>query len=149
MAVPKRSVVVAESADKPYGQSVTIGRHSLSADEAEALGGHDTGPSPYEYVMAGLGACTAMTLRMYADRHGWPLEKISVEVRHKVVVGSDGKAATDRFERIIGVEGTLTGEQRAELLKIADHCPVSRTLQRASKIVSTLAEAPAPTSSRL
>jgi putative redox protein len=142
MAAPKRSVVVAESADKPYGQIVTVGPHTLSADEAEALGGHDTGPSPYEYVMAGLGACTAMTLRMYADRHGWPLEKTSVEMRHKVVVGSDGKTAADRFERTIRIEGNLTGEQRAELLKIADHCPVSRTLQRASMIVSALAEAP-------
>jgi putative redox protein len=141
MAAPKRSVVVAESADKPYGQTATIGPHTLSADEAEALGGHDTGPSPYEYVMAGLGACTAMTLRIYADRHGWPLERTSVEVRHKVVVGGDGKTAADRFERTIRVEGNLTSEQRAELLKIADHCPVSRTLQRASTIVSTLAEA--------
>jgi putative redox protein len=142
MAAPRRSVVVAESADKPYGQTVTIGPHTLRADEGESLGGHDTGPSPYEYVLAGLGACTAMTLRMYADRHGWPLEKTSVEVRHKVVVGSDGKTAVDRFERTIQVEGDLTDEQRAELLKIADHCPVGRTLQRASTIVNVLAEAP-------
>jgi putative redox protein len=142
MAAPKRSVVVAESADKPYGQIVTVGPHTLSADEAEALGGHDTGPSPYEYVMAGLAACTAMTLRMYADHLGWPLEKASVAVRHKVVVGSDGKSAVDRFERTIHVEGDLTGEQRAKLFEIADRCPVSRTLQRASTIVSTLAEAP-------
>jgi putative redox protein len=142
MAAPKRSVVVAENADKPYGQTVTIGPHTLHADEAEALGGHDTGPSPYEYVMAGLGACTAMTLRMYAERHGWPLEKTSVEIRHKVVVGSDGKTAVDRFERTIQVEGDLTGDQRAELLKIADHCPVSRTLRRALTIVNALAESP-------
>jgi putative redox protein len=141
MAAPKRSVVVAESADKPYGQIVTIGPHAMGADEAEALGGHDTGPSPYEYVMAGLGACTAMTLRMYADRHGWPLEKTSVEVRHKIVVGSDGKAAVDRFERTIQVEGNLSGDQRAQLLEIADRCPVSRTLQRASTIISSLTEA--------
>jgi len=142
MAAPKRSVVVTESADKPYGQTIATGPHTLSADEAEALGGHDTGPSPYEYVMAGLGACTAMTLRMYADRHGWPLEKASVEVRHKIVVASDGKTAVDRFERAIQLEGDLTDEQRAQLLEIADHCPVSRTLQRASIIASSLAEAP-------
>jgi len=142
MAAPKRSVVVAESADRPYGQTVTVGPHTMGSDEAEALGGHDTGPSPYEYVMAGLGACTAMTLRMYADRHGWPLEKTSVEVRHKIVVGSDGKTAVDRFERTIRVEGNLTVEQRALLLEIADRCPVSRTLQRASTITSALADAP-------
>jgi hypothetical protein len=85
MASPKRPVAVTESADKPYGQVVMIAHHAMRADEAEALGGHDTGPSPYEYVMAGLGACTTMTLRMYADRHNWPLEKTSVEVRKALV----------------------------------------------------------------
>ena len=69
----------------------------MRADEVEI------GPSPYEYVMAGLGACTAMTLRMYADRHGWPLGKISVEVRHKIVMPSDGKTSIDHLERIIHV----------------------------------------------
>jgi hypothetical protein len=78
MGTRRRSVVVAESADNPYGQAVTIGPHTMRADEAEILGGHDIGPSPYEYVMAGLGACMATTLRMYADRHGWPLGKTSV-----------------------------------------------------------------------
>jgi putative redox protein len=141
MAAPKRSVVVTENTDKPYGQAVTIGPHRLSSDEGEALGGHDTGPSPYEYVMAGLGACTVMTLRMYADRQGWPLAKISVEVRHRVAVGSDGKSVTDRFERKIHVEGELTGEQRAQLIRIADRCPVSQTLQRSSSITTLLADA--------
>ena len=142
MTEPKRSVVVTENADKPYGQVVTIGPHSLRSDEPPAVGGHDMGPSPYEYVMAGLGACTAMTLRMYADRHGWPLERTLVEVRHKVVVGSDGKGSSDRFERTIHVEGDLTGEQRAHLIEIADRCPVSQTLQRSSSVVTSLAEAP-------
>jgi putative redox protein len=140
MTAPKRSVVVAENADKPYGQTVTIGPHTLSSDEPPPVGGRDTGPSPYEYVMAGLGACTAMTLRMYADRHGWPLEKTLVEVRHKVVVGSDGKSPSDRFERTIHVEGDLTGEQREHLIEIADRCPVSQTLQRSSSIVTSLGE---------
>ncbi len=124
MAAPKRTVVVAENADKPYGQTVTIGPHTLGADEPEAVGGHDTGPSPYEYVMAGLGACTAMTLRMYADRHGWPLEKISVEVRHKIVVGSDGKTAEDRFERTIQAEGT--SDRRAARTASGDRRPLPR-----------------------
>ena len=141
MATRRRSVVVAESADKPYGQAVTIGPHTMRADEAEILGGHDIGPSPYEYVMAGLGACTAMTLRMYADRHGWPLGKTSVEVRHKIVVSSDGKTSIDHFERIIHVGGDLSQEQRPRLLEIADRCPISQTLQRSSVIITSLAEA--------
>jgi len=141
MATRRRSVVVVESADKPYGQAVTIGPHTMRADEAEILGGHDIGPSPYEYVMAGLGACTAMTLRMYADRHGWPLGKTSVEVRHKIVVSSDGKTSIDRFERIIHVDGDLSQEQRPRLLEIADRCPISQTLQRSSVIITSLAEA--------
>jgi putative redox protein len=140
MAAPKRSIVVTENADTPYGQTVTIGPHELSSDEGESLGGRDTGPSPYEYVMAGLGACTAMTLRMYAERHGWLIEKTSVEVRHKVVVGSDGKSVTDRFERTIHVAGDLTPAQREQLVRIADRCPVSQTLQRSSSIVTSLAE---------
>ena len=141
MATRKRSVVVAESADKPYGQTVTIGPHTMRADEAKILGGHDTGPSPYEYVMAGLGACTAMTLRMYADRHGWPLGKVTVEVRHKIVVSSDGKTSIDHFERIIHVDGDLSQARRPRLLEIADRCPISQTLQRSSVIITSLAEA--------
>lgn len=141
MASPKRPVVVTESADKPYGQVVMIEHHAMRADEAKVLGGHDTGPSPYEYVMAGLGACTTMTLRMYADRHNWPLEKTSVEVRHKIVVVGDGRSSVDRFERIVRIEGDLTDQQRAHLLEIANRCPVSQTLQRSSVIVTSLAEA--------
>ena len=140
MASPKRPVVVTESADRPYGQVVMIAHHAMRADEVEALGGHDTGPSPYEYVMAGLGACTTMTLRMYADRHNWPLEKTSVEVRHKIVVAGDGKSSVDRFERIVDIEGDLTDQQRAHLLEIANRCPVSQTLRRSSVIVTSLAE---------
>jgi putative redox protein len=87
-ATPKRLVIVAESGEGPYGQCITIGPHKMRADEAESLGGRDVGPSPYEYVMAGLGACTAMTLRIYASRNGWPLEKTSVEVRHVKAVAA-------------------------------------------------------------
>jgi putative redox protein len=138
----KRPVVVAESGDGTYGQSVTIGPHKMRADEAESVGGRDVGPSPYEYVMSGLGACTAMTLRMYASRHGWPLEKVSVEVHHKKVVSPDGVKQTDRFERVIDLKGDLTDEQRNYLVEVAKECPVSQTLQRASRIVTSLAEMP-------
>jgi putative redox protein len=139
---PKRPVTVAESSDGPYAQLVTIGRHIMRADEGEAAGGSDFGPSPYEYVMAGLGACTAMTLRMYAARHSWPLEKASVMVRHKKVATADGKTLVDRFERVIHLQGDLTDQQRAHLIDVADQCPVSRTLQSSSLIASSLAEAP-------
>ncbi len=140
-AMAKRSVIVQESGDGPYSEVVTVGPHLSRADEDEAFGGGDAGPSPYEYVMAGLGACTAMTLRMYATRRGWPLAQVTVTVSHKVVVSAGQEGPKDRFERVIRVEGdALTEEQRSHLLEIADKCPVSQTLQRASQVISSLAE---------
>lgn len=129
-------VTVVESGNGPYAQFVRAGRHGLTADEPEALGGHDAGPSPYEYLLAGLGACTAMTLRMYAARHGWPLERICVELRHSKTRAPDKGGESDRFERSIVVIGNLSDEQRDRLLAIAEQCPVSRTLRRPSEIVS-------------
>ncbi len=139
---PKRTVTIEETGDGPYAQMVTVGDHVLRADEGEALGGRDIGPSPYEYLMAALGACTAMTLRISADRHRWPLAKVSVMVRHKKVATADGKTLVDKFEREIYLQGDLTDEQRAHLLEVADECPVSQTLQRSSFVASTLAGAP-------
>jgi len=133
------TVDVVESGNGPYAQYVTAGHHVLGADEPEALGGKDTGPSPYEYLLAGLGACTAMTARMYAQRHQWPLERITVSLRHETVTAADGPDKIDRFERSLSFEGNLTAEQRARLLAIVEHCPVSLTLQRASTIVTRLA----------
>ncbi len=130
-------VVVHESGDGPYGQVVFAGHHVAGADEPERAGGHDTGMSPYEYLLAALGACTSMTIRMYADRHGWPVERVSVALRHVVEPGNG--EPVDRFERRIGLTGALSAEQRQRLLEIAAKCPVSRTLQRASRVVSELA----------
>jgi putative redox protein len=130
-------VVVTESGSGPYAQFVTAGRHVMGADEPEQLGGHDTGPSPYEYLLAGLGACTAMTVRMYAARHAWKLDRVSVELRHGKVAQEPAMAGkTDRFERLIRLEGDLTDEQKAKLLDIAERCPVSQTLSRPSIIVT-------------
>lgn len=129
-------VVVRESGAGPYGQVVFAGRHVAGADEPERVGGHDTGMSPYEYLVAALGACTSMTIRMYAERHGWPLERVTVALRHVVEPGTEGPV--DRFERRIGVAGPLSAEQRQRLLEIAGKCPISRTLQRASRVVSEL-----------
>ena len=89
-------VIVVDSGKGPYAQSITVRHHVMTADEREALGSHDTGPSPYEYLMAGLGACTAMTIRMYATRSDWPLEKISIEIRHEKIASADGKSKIDR-----------------------------------------------------
>lgn len=130
-------VVVTESGNGPYAQFVTAGRHVMGADEPEQLGGHDTGPSPYEYLLAGLGACTAMTVRMYAARRAWKLDRVSVELRHGKVAQEPATAGkTDRFERLIRLEGDLTDEQKAKLLDIAERCPVSQTLSRPSIIVT-------------
>ena len=137
----ENQVTVVESGNGPYAEFVAAGRHVMGADEPERLGGHDTGASPYEYLMAGLGACTAMTLRMYANRHNWPLETITVEVRHAKAASADGESPVDRFERLIHLKGGLTEDQKARLLAIAGKCPVSQTLQRASVVVSRLAEA--------
>ena len=143
MIAPRnRAVIVDEIGEGPYAQLVTVGHHVMRADENEAVGGRDTGPSPYEYLMAGLGACTAMTLRMYAARHGWPLEKTSVGLRHDKITAADSEVKIDRFERIIHLHGDLTDEQRTHLLEIANRCPVSQTLQRSSVVVSLLAEGP-------
>lgn len=135
-----RVIVTESDLNGPYAQIVTAGRHVLSADEAESVGGHDAGPSPYEYLMAGLGACATMTMRMYAQRHQWPLGRSTVEVWHERVAGTDGRPTTDRFRRLIHLDGNLTEDQRRRLLEIADKCPVSRTLRQPSLVESELAE---------
>jgi putative redox protein len=134
-------VTVVESGNGPYGQVVTIGRHVMGADEPERRGGKDTGPSPYELLMAGLGACTAMTVRMYAARHGWPLERIAIELRHDLIDAPDGAGKIDRFQRDMTLTGALTDEQRGRLLAIADRCPVTRTLMRPSTVTTQLRDA--------
>ena|SRR5947209_2352876 len=129
-------VTVAESGSGPYSQLVHAGRHVLYADEPEASGGHDIGPSPYEYLLAGLGACTTMTLRSYVERHKWGW--------HETRPAADRKSMIDHFHRTIHLDGDLTEEQRQRLLEIAERCPVSQTLRRSSAIDSRLADAAAP-----
>lgn len=133
----ERNVLVVESGSGPYGQFVTTGHHVLGADEPEALGGKDTGPDPFELLLAALGACTSMTIRMYADRKQMALRRVEVRLRH-LQRATAGKDLKDKFERIILLEGDLTEEQRAHLLDIADRCPVSQTLKRSSEIASSL-----------
>jgi uncharacterized OsmC-like protein/pimeloyl-ACP methyl ester carboxylesterase len=127
------AVVVAENGRGPYGQNIVSGRHVLAADEPEPVG-LDTGPSPYDLLLAGLGACTSMTLRMYADRKDLPLEKVTVSLRHSRTHAEDcGDCETkegrlDRIERVVHLEGDLDEDQQRRLHEIADRCPVHRTL---------------------
>jgi len=107
----------------------------LSADEPEALGGRDTGPDPYELVLAGLAACTAMTVRMYARRKGWPLAHVEVRVNLLQEPGPDGEMV-DRFERVLDLQGDLSLEERARLITIADRCPVSQTLKNGAEVTA-------------
>lgn len=127
-------VVVVESGAGPYGQRIVAGGHELAADEAAPIGA-DTGPNPYALLLASLGACTSMTLRMYARRKEWPLTKVTVWLRHSRIYAEDcadcetKEGRIDRIERVIGLDGDLEDDQRRRLLEIADRCPVHRTLR--------------------
>lgn len=127
-------VLVQETGEGTYANVVRVGPHVLAADEPPSVGGNDTGPSPYGYLLASLGSCTSMTVRMYANRKGWPLERVGVRLRHEKIHARDCEACEtetgkiDRIEREITLEGALDAEQRQRLLEIADRCPVHRTL---------------------
>ena len=133
-----RIVTVAESGNGPFGQYVTTGHHVLGADELEALGGRDTGPDPYELLLGGLGACTAMTLRLYANRQKWPLEHVGVTLRHTRAAAHQS-GVKDSFERRILLKGNLSEEQMQKLIEIAGRCPVSRTLEHGADMETSLA----------
>ena len=129
-----RDVIVSETGRGKYENAVVIGDHVSIADEPIDAGGGGRGPDPYEYVAAGLGACTSMTLRMYADRKGWPLDRVSVSITHGKDYVDDclhceeGRKI-DVFDRAITIEGDLDADQRARMMEIADKCPVHQTLE--------------------
>jgi putative redox protein len=143
-------VIVSERDDGRLAQEVRASGHVVIADEPKALGGDDLGPSPYDLLLAALGSCTAMTLRMYADRKGWPLERVSVSlVQYKTHAKDCAQCETqngrvDCIEREITLEGDLDEEQRARLLDIATRCPVQRTL-KGEIIIETRVAAPGAT----
>ncbi len=141
---PHGTVIACESGEGRYPLDIFAGRHRLRADEPREAGGDDTGPSPYELLSAALASCTAMTLRMYAERKGWDIGRIHVAVRHEKIHARDcadcetREGLIDRFERVIEIEGSATEEQRARLLEIADRCPVHRTLTGEVRIETRL-----------
>jgi uncharacterized OsmC-like protein len=126
--------VVVRGAGPGFAQEISVRSHRLRGDEEASSGGTDTGPSPYDFLLAALGTCTSMTIAMYARRKQWPLEWVTVRLRHTKVRSEDcaeceSKDTTlDRIEREIDLEGALSEEQRRKLRVIADHCPVHRTL---------------------
>ena len=135
-------VIVSETREGKFTQSVTTGAHRTRADEPASVGGDDSGFTPYDLLLAGLGACTSMTLRMYADQKKWPLAHVSVRLSHQKIHAQDcaecetREGKVDRIEREIEITGELDEAQRARLMEIADKCPVHRTLHSEVSIVT-------------
>ena len=131
----KPADVVVRGDASGFFQEIVSGAHQLRADEPVAVGGGDAAPGPYDYVLVGLGACTSMTVGLYARTKKWPLENISVSLRHSRIHAKDcaecetKDGMLDRIDVEIGLSGALTSEQRAKLMEIAAKCPVHRTLK--------------------
>ena len=143
---PPGKVLVRETREGNFTNQVFVGGHVIRADEPIAAGGLDTGLSPYDLLCAALGACTAMTIRLYADLKGIPVERVSVELKHEKIHAADcaecetKEGKIDRIERLIGLEGSLDPTQRQKLLEIANKCPVHRTLHSEVVIPTRLAD---------
>jgi len=140
-------VLVEETGRGKFHNRVIAGPHEFIADEPKKVGGMDEGPDPYELLVAGLGACTSMTIRMYAERKGWPLKSVSVCLRHAKEYSDDCDACIegkpqklDIIDRIVTLEGELDHDQRQRLLEIADRCPVHRTLHAPVIVNTSLAD---------
>src|SRR5947207_2201179 len=133
-AMPIEGVLVEETRNGKFEQAIIAGLHRYLADEPVSVGGNGSGPSPYEYLLAALGACTSMTIRLYADLKKLPLERVAVHLKHDKIHAVDcenceiREGKIDRIDRIVTLQGNLSPEQRARLMEIADKCPVHRTL---------------------
>ena len=138
--------IVARTASGAFRTEILARGHSVIADEPRSAGGDDLGPTPYDLLAAALGACTTMTLHMYAERKGWPLEEAEVRLKHTKIHAEDEDrcetedARLDRLDRELTLIGALDGEQRARLLEIADRCPVHRTLTAGVVIRTEMAD---------
>ena len=133
------AINVKERLGGKYTQDVTSTRgHHIYADEPISFGSSDLGLSPFEFLAAGLGACTNMTMRMYVERKGWSVDNLAVVVTHKKVAG--GERPRNVFVREITIEGDIDDAQRARILEIANKCPVHRTLEASSDVETKLAE---------
>lgn len=143
---PPGGQVYVRTGKEAYRTEVIAGGHSLVADEPKKLGGTDLGPTPYDLLLAALGSCTSITLRMYADRKGWPVDAIGVALTHRRLHASDcedceaGGGKLDRIERQISLEGDLSEKERERMLEIADKCPVHKTLHAGVTVTSRLIE---------
>jgi putative redox protein len=137
------TVTVTETGTGTYTQQITAGRHQLAADEPQPIGA-DSGPTPYDLLLAALGACTSMTVRMYANRKGWPVEHVRVTLRHSRIHAKDcAECETtngwiDHIDRDIELAGNLDDTQRQRLLDIANRCPVHQTLTSEVHIATSL-----------
>jgi putative redox protein len=141
-----RQVVVRETRNGKFQQTIAVGPHHMLADEPVSAGGEDTGPGPYDFLLAGLGACTSMTMRLYAERKALPLQRVTVTLKHAKIHAQDcvecetRTGMLDQIDRVIAIEGNLDAGQRAKLMEIADKCPVHRTLTSEVRIVTTAAD---------
>jgi putative redox protein len=132
--IPQPGDVVVSGTGEGLAQEIRVGSHRLRADEPRAAGGADSGPNPYDLLLASLGTCTSMTVALYARRKGWPLEGVTVRLRHSRIYAADCEECetregfVDRIERDIAFAGPLSAEQQSRLLEIAGRCPVHRTL---------------------
>jgi putative redox protein len=140
----REGVVIVRGAAAGFAQEIIAGPHQLASDEPTAVGGTDSGPTPYDLLLAALGSCTSMTIAMYARRRQWALERVTVRLRHSRIHAEDCAACETRtgtltlIERDIELEGALDEVQRERLLAIADRCPVHLTLTTQMHITSKL-----------
>lgn len=132
--VTEWATVTVHGSASGFAQDISVGRHRLAGDEPLAVGGTDTGPNPYDLLLAALGSCTSMTVAMYARRKQWPLEAVTVRLRHSKIHAADCEDCETRVGRLDQIDcevefsGVLSEEQHRQLLEIAHKCPVHRTL---------------------
>ncbi len=131
--------IVTENGESPYAVTIKVSGHEIRGDEPASFGGGDTGPAPYDLLTAALGACTAITVRWYADQHNWPLEEVEVRMAFRKEEAAGQERPVDVFEKRVRLRGPdLTDAQRQRLLEVAAKCPVQRSLEGTPRITTLL-----------